>query len=242
MKGEGNPVTSADEQAEHFLVEELSKLLPGVNILAEESCDRSGFPLHGSTFLLVDALDGTREFIELGREFTVNIALVEGGKPRAGAICAPALNQTWCGGEQAFSAITKSCVSIAAEDWRSIRTRPRPENGLTAVWSRYYLDAQTKALLARLPLAASSSVGASLKFCRIAEGSADVYPRLSPAMEWDIAAGDAILTAAGGAVFDARGEKLRYGKRWENYRVGQFVAWGDPQGASLFQRSGVHPV
>jgi 3'(2'), 5'-bisphosphate nucleotidase len=235
FKNDASPVSDADERAEAFLLAELSRRLPGVPAIAEEGAARGETPKvthpHDGAFLLIDPLDGTREFVEREKEFTVNVALVEGGRPRAGAIYAPALGLLWFGGTRAYSAqVDPGAPLPPSETWRELHTRRRPVSGLVALASRSHLDEQTRAFLDRAGVAERISAASSLKFCRIAEGVADVYPRFGPTMEWDIAAGDAILTAAGGAVLGLDGAPFRYGKAAQDYRNGPFIAWGDPWG------------
>ena len=180
-------------------------------------------------FILVDPLDGTREFIARNGEFTVNVALVERGQPIAGAVYAPALERLWFAGERAFA-----CAAPVGADLPPPRLggrcalAPRPP-ALTALASRSHGDPATEAFLAGLPIADRRSAGSSLKFCVIAEGEGDVYPRFGPTMEWDTAAGDAVLRAAGGVVLAVEGGPLVYGKIAAGLRNGGFVAWGDPR-------------
>jgi 3'(2'),5'-bisphosphate nucleotidase len=182
-------------------------------------------------FILVDPLDGTREFISRNGEFTVNIALVDHGRPILGAVYAPVLKRLWLGAE------TASVIDVApgqrlseGRDARAIRCRPAPP-ALVAVASRSHSDEQTEAFLARLPVGERRSAGSSLKFCLVAEALADVYPRFGPTMEWDTAAGDAVLRAAGGTVLALSGEPMRYGKTEAGFRNSGFVAWGDVSAA-----------
>ncbi len=174
-------------------------------------------------------LDGTREFIARRREFTVNVALIEDGAPKAGAVYAPALGELWFAGARAFFArVAPGAPLPARENWRRLHTRRRPQDGMTALVSRSHLDAETEAFLARENIKARIDAGSSLKFCRLAEGAADIYPRFGPTMEWDTAAGDAVLRGAGGAVLTPEGAPLRYGKAAENYGNGPFIGYGDP--------------
>lgn len=230
-KSDGSPVTLADERAEAIICGRLARLLPKTPVVAEERVaagDR--IPIAGR-FLLVDPLDGTKEFISRNGEFTINVALVESGRPIAGAVYAPALARLWFGGERAF--VCDVPVGAAMPEpalWRPIYVRPAPGR-LVAMASRSHADHATEAFLGRLPLAERRSIGSSLKFCVLAEGLADVYPRFGPTMEWDTAAGDAVLRAAGGTVLDTSGRPLSYGKTGVDLRNGAFVAWGDPAAA-----------
>ena len=185
----------------------------------------------GARFFLVDPLDGTREFLARNGEFTINVALIEGCAPVAGAVYAPASGRLWFAGEAAFF-----CEALVGDDlpdetlWRRLRTRSAPPRWV-ALASRSHGDPETEAFLAQLPIGECRTAGSSLKFCVIAEGGADVYPRFAPTMEWDTAAGDAVLRAAGGVVLDASGEPLAYGKVGAGLRNGGFVAWGDANAA-----------
>jgi 3'(2'), 5'-bisphosphate nucleotidase len=233
-KDDNSPVCEADERVEALLLHELARLLPGVPIVAEESAAAGRTPAHERAFLLVDPLDGTREFIAHGAEFTINIALVEDGAPRAGAIFAPALARIWFGGARAFGVAVEPGHALPPRgEWRTLRARRRPKEGMVALVSRSHLDEETLAFLDRNNIRHRVAAASSLKFCRLAEGEADVYPRYGPTMEWDTAAGDAILRAAGGVVLDPAGRPFRYGKADQAYRNGPFIAWGDAESATL---------
>ena len=222
-KADHSPVSEADEAAEELLVPGVQKLLPGVPILAEEAVSRDGLVDVGSEFVLIDPLDGTKEFVSRNGEFTVNIALVRDGVPVAGCVYAPALGRMYVGGTTARSGPVQPGDTDAVLS--PMTTRPYPDV-LVAVASRSHRDAQTDAFLADLGVAETRSAGSSLKFCLVAEGSADVYPRFGPTMEWDTAAGDAVLRAAGGTVTNPDGTVFRYGKADTGFRNGSFVAWG----------------
>ncbi|MCU1590103.1 MAG: cysQ [Frankiales bacterium] len=222
-KADSSPVSEADEAAEALLVPGVATLLPGVPILAEEAVSRDGLLDVGSEFVLIDPLDGTKEFVSRNGEFTVNIALIRAGVPVAGCVYAPALDQIYVGGTTAARGTVRPGGEVTG--LRPMRTRPYPAE-LVAVASRSHADAQTAEFLAELGVASTRSAGSSLKFCLVAGGSADVYPRFGPTMEWDTAAGDAVLRAAGGTVADAAGATFRYGKAAEGFRNGAFVAWG----------------
>ena len=231
QKGDGSPVTEADLRAQEKILAFLAKELPGAPVVSEEDVgERAEFDPMGR-FILVDPLDGTREFIARNGEFTVNVALIEGGAPVAGAVFAPVLGKLWVGGAGAFCAEGIVGDSAPRDRWRPIKTRPAPA-ALTALASRSHLDPDTAAFLARLPIAERRSAGSSLKFCVVAEGEADVYPRFGPTMEWDTAAGHAVLLAAGGIVLTPEGAPLRYGKQAASLRNGSFIAWGDPNAIS----------
>ena len=234
LKEDQSPVSEADERVEEHLFAALARDLPGVPIIAEESAARGERAEHGDAFLLIDPIDGTREFLARSSEFTVNLALVVAQTPIAGAIFAPAQNRLWFAGARAFTAQALPGGALPSQqDWRAIKTRPRPVQGLNALVSKSHLDAETESFLARTPVIARTPMGSSIKFCLVAEGAADVYPRFGRTMEWDTAAGDAILRAAGGAVLDPHGAPLVYGKTQDLYRNGPYIAWGDPQAATL---------
>jgi 3'(2'), 5'-bisphosphate nucleotidase len=207
LKEDRSPVTEADEIAEGIILDALRSLLPGVPVVAEESAAKGVLPETGERFVLVDPLDGTKEFLNRNGEFTV-----------AGCIYAPAIDAMFAAGRHAWRDDGGGETRLAV--------RPYPKVGLTALCSRSHPDPASDALLARLPIAARVEAGSSLKFCRVAEGVADVYPRFGPTMEWDIAAGHAILAAAGGRVVDPDGAAIRYGKRHSGYRNAAFIAWG----------------
>ena len=228
FKGDGSPVSAADEAAEAFILARLRNIVPGLPVIAEEAAAAGHIPAAASTFVLVDPLDGTREFISRNGEFTVNIALIENGAPIAGAVYAPVLAALWHGGAKAQGATVAPGARLAgASEHRTLHVRPTPAEGMTALASRSHGDKRTEAFLAGLPIRERIAAGSSLKFCRIAEGGADVYPRFGPTMEWDTAAGDAVLRAAGGITCTPEGTPLRYGKAGDGYRNGAFVAWGD---------------
>jgi 3'(2'),5'-bisphosphate nucleotidase len=227
-KPDGSPVTLADERSEAIICSLLADVLPRTPVIAEEMTSTGRKVQVADRFLLVDPLDGTKEFISRNGEFTINVALIERGRPVAGAVYAPAVARLWFGGGRAFAcdvAVGAGLPEPAA--WRPIRARAAPER-LVVMASRSHADAETEAFLARLPVAERRTAGSSLKFCLIAEGLADVYPRFGTTMEWDTAAGDAVLRAAGGVVLEASGVPLAYGKTDASLRNGAFVAWGDP--------------
>lgn len=233
-KADGSPVTEADMRAEDLILERLAQLYPSIPVIAEERMAAGQKAALGETFILVDPLDGTKEFIHRRDEFTVNIALIEKGRPIAGAIYAPALERLWIGGRQgAFTlaiapgAAWSAQPRIMAERMEPIHTRAWPHEHAIGVASRSHADAETDAYLTRFHVQERRSQGSSLKFCLVASGQADLYPRFSPTMEWDIAAGDAILTAAGGCVLTPEGALFPYGKMDHTFRNGAFIAWGD---------------
>jgi 3'(2'), 5'-bisphosphate nucleotidase len=221
-KPDGSPVCQADLRAEQLILARLAALLPDVTVIAEESFAPGGGPVP-ERFLLVDPLDGTREYLAGHRDFTVNIALIEGGHPVAGAICAPALNQVYVAGATAYRMELAASGMLGAN--KPIVTRAAGA-GLHAVASRSHLNAATEQWLQQRPIVELLRAGSSLKFCLIARGDADVYPRLAPTMEWDTAAGHAILNAAGGCVLGLDGSPLRYGKKDAGFKNAGFIAWG----------------
>ena len=228
QKADKSLVCDADERAEAIILEGLAKRLPRIPVVAEEAASRGEKPCCGRAFILVDPVDGTREFLHKNGEFTINIALILDGVPRAGAVYAPASNRMWMAGAHAYAfTVAPGAALPPASERREIHVRDNPKLGLVALASRSHADPQTEAFLARLPIAERRCAGSSLKFCIVAEGEADVYPRFGQTMEWDTAAGDAVLRAAGGAVVDEHGTALIYGKAERQYRNGPFVAWGD---------------
>jgi len=225
-KLDGSPVTIADRHAELIILERLARAFPVIPVLAEEEACAGRIPDLGTRFFCVDPLDGTKGFLQRNGEFTVNIALVEAGEPSAGVIYAPDSKLLYAGarGEGAFR-IRGGGASEA------IATRPRPAAGLTGIGSRNHAAAGTAERNAALGITAYVPSGSSLKFCLVAEGTADVYPRYGPTCEWDTAAGQAILAAAGGRVLalDADGREtgpLRYGKADRRFENPHFIAWG----------------
>lgn len=231
-KSDGSPVTDADDACEAIILKRLAMWLPNLPVLAEEAAARGEKMVVGQAFILVDPVDGTREFLIHNGEFTVNIGLIVDAAPRAGVVYAPALGKLWIGGATASTCeVAPGAALPPPGERRVIHARAAPSPGLTALVSRSHADPATEAFLAKLPVNERRSAGSSLKFCVVAEGHADVYPRFGQTMEWDTAAGDAVLRAAGGIVFDRAGRPLRYGKAEVQFRNGPFVAWGDPKAA-----------
>jgi 3'(2'), 5'-bisphosphate nucleotidase len=231
-KEDASPVTAADEAAQTIILDGLRRCLPGLPIVSEESDHRGMQP--GPHFALVDPLDGTKEFISGRDDFTVNIAMIRDGTPRLGVVGAPAMGLIWRGivGDQAERLrLAPGHPAEAATERIAIQARKAPAAGLTAAVSRSHLDSATVEFLARLPVRDQVGAGSAIKFCRIAEGSADVYPRFGTTCEWDIAAGHAVVLAAGGAVMAADGAPLSYGHGERDFRVPGFIAWGDPAAA-----------
>jgi len=227
LKSDGSPVTQADIKAEHLIRARLAEIMPNLTIIAEESFEAGCSDPAPESFLLVDPLDGTREFLSGQTDFTVNIALIGAGQPIVGAICAPALDQVYLGGATAFRAdLQPGGVLPALQALTVMEASPVPGSDMRAVASRSHPDPKTERFLGGLPITERRSAGSSLKFCLIARGEADVYPRLAPTMEWDTAAGHAILNAAGGSVRGLDGSPLRYGKADVGFKNDGFIAWG----------------
>ena len=229
-KSDGSPVTEADLAADRIIADGLARLAPDIPTLSEERATQDG-GRRLETFFLVDPLDGTKEFVAGRDEFTVNLALVSNGTPLLGIVGAPALGLIWRGlvgqgtGHRAERLATAGGIGAAAP----IRTRPFPKAGQPwiAAVSRSHGDAATEAFIDARPGAVRKTLGSAVKFARIAEGAADIYPRLAPTSEWDVAAGHALVTAAGGKVTDPAGAALRFGAG-KDFIVPAFVAWGDP--------------
>jgi 3'(2'), 5'-bisphosphate nucleotidase len=223
-KGDGSPVTDADAAAETLIVERLRQLYPGTPVVAEEEMAAGVTPVAASRFFLVDPLDGTKEFLSRSGDFTVNIALIEDGRPIAGVVYAPAYRLIYAGREDQGARMAETEAG-KARAWRDIAARPPTGAGLAVLASRSHMSAETKDFIARFKVTDMSSVGSSLKFCRIASGDADLYPRMGRTMEWDTAAGDAVLRAAGGGVYTMDGARLRYGKRNQTGDVDYANPW-----------------
>lgn len=227
-KADGSPVTEADLAADQVIGEGLARLFPGIPSLSEERLHLATPPYAGSLFL-IDPLDGTKEFVAGRQEFTVNIALIVDGKPLLGIVGAPALGLIWRGlvGRGAERVEVGTDLSVATVT--PIRTRAAPAAGKpwTAAVSRSHGDPRSEAFIASRPGAIRQAFGSALKFCRVAEGHADIYPRLAPTCEWDVAAGHAVVVAAGGKVTDAHGNAVRFGGNREDFIVPEFIAWGD---------------
>lgn len=226
-KGDGSPVTDADLAADRIIGEGLKRIAPELAALSEERLSEARPPYRAS-FFLIDPLDGTKEFLAGRGEFTVNLALVTGGVPVLGIICAPALGLIWRGlvGRGAERLRLEPSGEVARE---AIRTRPAPKRGepWIAAVSRSHGDAATEAFIDARPGAIRQMLGSAVKFARLAEGAVDIYPRLAPTSEWDVAAGHALVTAAGGKVTDGKGKPLRFGEGHSGFVVPAFIAWGD---------------
>jgi 3'(2'), 5'-bisphosphate nucleotidase len=223
-KQDASPVTAADHAAEAIILAHLARIAPDIPVIAEEEVAAGRIPKVAGEFFLVDPLDGTKEFIAKRGDFTVNIALIRDGLPVLGVVYAPANEKLFAGdvaARKAFRSAQKPDPAHRAERV-AIHVRQAPTQGLTAVASRSHSNRETEAYLARSNVVDTVSVGSSLKFCLVAAGEADIYPRLGPTMEWDTAAGHAVLAAAGGKVLTLEGAPLRYGK--PEFRNPSFIA------------------
>lgn len=225
-KADGSPVTAADHEAEAVILEGLARLLPGVPVLAEEQAAAGRLPPASDLMVAVDPLDGTREFIAQNGEFTVNIGLVARGAPVAGVVYAPARARLWLGAGRGAEAMTVAPGAglDRASGRGPIRTRPLPPEGPLALVSRSHPEPRVEAFLAGRGVTRRQPMGSSLKFAVIAEGGAEVTARFAPIAEWDIAAGHAVLAAAGGSVTQPDGSALVYGRAEEGFRTQAYVA------------------
>ncbi|MEM5473597.1 3'(2'),5'-bisphosphate nucleotidase CysQ [Hoeflea sp. AS60] len=225
IKSDSTPVTQADRAAEAVILAHLTEQFPGVPVVAEEMAEDGKCPNStGASYFLVDALDGTGDFIAGRNEFTVNVALIRDLKPVAGVVYAPALGRIWSGsGSKAYVAEVTADGEI--RDRKEIRTRALPKTPVALV-SLSHREPETQAWLDKLPAHETTHIGSSLKFCLVAEGKADVYPRLVCLHQWDIAAGDAVLRAAGGITLGLDGKPLEYGVDNSDFDCGRFVCWG----------------
>ena len=230
-KEDGSPVTDADRAAEELILNDLARLTPGVVVVAEESASVIGDALDpAKPFFLVDPLDGTKDFVRGGKDFTVNIGLIRDGEPVFGVIYAPAIQCLY------YTRAPGEAVSMRLSPTRGqpaenlvptpMHTREPPGGRLTVLASRSHLNEKTSQFIARLDVAETLQFSSSLKFGVLADGGADVYPRLAPTSEWDTAAGHAILNAAGGCVISEDGGPLTYGKIERGFLNPGFIAWG----------------
>jgi 3'(2'), 5'-bisphosphate nucleotidase len=206
QKSDSSPVTAADRAAELIILAALARAAPGVPVIAEEEVAAGRIPAHGDRYFLVDPLDGTKEFVRGGDDYTVNIGLIEGGAPKLGVVFSPARGTLHSGliGEGAW-------LEDGLER-RAIHTRERGAQLLAVASKSHFTQNTADYLEATIGVCEQVSIGSSLKFCIVAEGEADIYPRLSPTCEWDTAAGHAVLLAAGGRVDGPDGQPLKYGK------------------------------
>jgi len=229
-KADGSPVTEADLAADRIIAAGLAQLAPKIPSLSEERAASVELPCENS-FFLIDPLDGTKEFVAGRNEFTVNLALVTHGTPLLGIVSAPALGLVWRG------IVGRGAERLTFAEGKQllerVRTRPHPPGGQpwTVAVSRSHGDARTEAFIAARPAAVRCELGSAVKFGRLAEGAVDIYPRLSPTSEWDVAAGHAVVAAAGGTITDSKGAALRFGAGGKHFIVPEFIAWGDPRAA-----------
>jgi 3'(2'), 5'-bisphosphate nucleotidase len=229
-KADGSPVTEADLAADRIIAEGLAWLAPEIPALSEERVHSAKPPYEGS-FFLIDPLDGTKEFVAGRSEFTVNVALVTNGTPLLGIIGAPGLGLVWRGLVGGGAERLKTGGGFLAEPIRT-RALPRPGEPWIVAVSRSHGDSRTEGFIAARPGAVRQMLGSAVKFGRVAEGGADIYPRLAPTSEWDVAAGHAVVTAAGGKITDAQGNDVRFGRGGGDFIVPEFIAWGDPAAAA----------
>lgn len=221
-KGDDSPVTAADLAAHHVIVDALAQLTPDIPVLSEESAHlisvdaRRQWP----RLWLVDPLDGTREFVKRNGEFSVNIALIEHGVATQGIIQQPTSGDVW------WAAQGQGAWRLRDADWTRLHCRTPAPAPLRIAASRSHRDARTEALLAQVPEAEVIQQGSSLKFCRMAEGDIDLYPRFGPTSEWDTAAGQVIVEQAGGVLLDLQQRPFRYNQR-DTLLNGEFIAAGD---------------
>jgi 3'(2'), 5'-bisphosphate nucleotidase len=221
-------LTEADGLAEALILARLADAEPALQVIAEEAVAGGVMPEHGSRFALVDPLDGTKEFVAKNGEFTVNIAIIEHGRPVMGVVYAPALHRLFVAESPSFAWQAKAAPDGPPPKKREpLRIRPAPFAGLTAVASKSHRSPETDAWLARYSITDIVGAGSALKFCLVAAGEADVYPRLGRTMEWDTAAGQAVVEAAGGRVLTLDGAPLLYGKRARGYDNPDFIVYGD---------------
>ena len=228
-KDDSSPVTIADKAAEEIILRDLANIEPEIPVLAEEAVSEGIIPEIGDQFFLVDPLDGTKEFIKKSDEFTVNIALIENGIPVFGIVYAPATEKlfvTLGEGEACIAkvAIDKQFENLEELNLKILKTKQGDPAAMRVVASKSHMTNETKSYLEKLNVAELVSAGSSLKFCMLAEGLADIYPRFGPTMEWDTAAGHAVLIAAGGTVVLEDGSPFIYGKTEQKYLNPYFIA------------------
>ena len=224
-KADKSPVTQADRDAEHLLTARLKELTPGVQIIGEEACSEE-MPQHmEGLFYLLDPLDGTRDFVAKRNNFTVNIGLVAGDAPIAGVIYAPVHEKLYFSGSQsAFRLAIAPDGDLDISQAQAIRANEIAPDGIKVIASRSHRDEKTDQMIASLNVSDTIQAASSYKFCLVADGTADFYPRFGRTMEWDTAAGQAILEAAGGVVTDEDGTRLSYGKLQRGLDNPSFIA------------------
>ncbi len=228
LKNDRSPFTAADLAAEAIILAGLERHAAGIPVIAEESVAAGRTPEPSARFFLVDPLDGTKEFLNRNGEFTVNIALIDETRPVMGVVFAPAVRRLfWAAADAgAFEAEVSESGAITQTAAKALRARPVPATGLRALVSRSHGDAATEEWCNSRNVTVRVPAGSSLKFCLIAAGEADVYPRFGRTMEWDTAAGQAVLCAAGGRVLTLEGEPLAYGKKAQSFANPAFIAEG----------------
>jgi len=244
-KADRSPVTAADRQAEEIILMGLARLAPGVPVIAEEEVAAGRIPDIRGSFFLVDPLDGTNGFIKGVPEFTINIGLIEAGRPVFGLLYAPALSDfyvTLAPDEAVNAHIGPDAGVTRLGECGLQRLRGRDPNprALVALTSQAHLNRATEVFLARYNVIERRALASSLKFGLIARGEADFYPRLGPTREWDTAAGHAVLAAAGGAVTDIGGAPLLYGNAACGFESPEFVAWGRGSVAGSMKLAAAH--
>ncbi|MGI9426300.1 MAG: 3'(2'),5'-bisphosphate nucleotidase CysQ [Hyphomicrobiaceae bacterium] len=238
-KVDQTPVTIADQEAEALIASALQDIRPDIPIVGEEAASAGALPPSSSTYFLVDPLDGTRDFIAGREEFTVNIALVVAGQPVLGVVYQPPTGRLFMtvASDQALEAIVPVDENISSLDQITasrIATVAADQDNIRVAVSRSHRSAKLDAKLDQLNFSQRLKSGSSIKFCLVARGDADVYPRLTSISEWDTAAGHAIVTSAGGAVVGLDGQPLAYANVEGGYRVAPFVVWGEPDLAKIY--------
>lgn len=220
-KEDNSPLTAADLAVDAYLCRELASKFPDIQVVTEERAATHVEPVSGGLFFLVDPIDGTKEFVAERGEFTINIGLIENGAPIAGAVCAPAVNRLFVGafGEGSF----ERPFDGNADAFKPLVPAKPDNNALNVIASRSHLTEQTSTFIEANKVAKTVNAGSSLKFCLLAAAEADLYPRFGPTMEWDTAAGHAVLSAAGGFVEEISRVQLKYGK--PDYRNPNFIAY-----------------
>lgn len=242
IKGDGSPVTVADRATEEMIINDLARIAPGIMVIGEESAGvmPEGFN-QDDPFFLVDPLDGTRDFVKGGKEFSINIALIEKRAPVFGLIYAPALQILYVtlGADNAVCAklVPERGESLDTLSHKPLKTRDPSPSALKVLLSKSHLNDDTENFVSKLPGAEKTQLGSSLKFAVLADGGADLYARIAPTFEWDTAAGHAILNAAGGAVLTTDGKPLTYGKRETQLMNPAFVAWGKERTRAIMQQN-----
>lgn len=237
-KGDGSPVTVADRRAEAIILSGLAEIAPAIPVVAEEEVADGRCPDPGARFFLVDPLDGTRGFAEGGpASFTVNIGLVSDGRPVLGAVYAPATGELWAGaGDTAFGCRCDPATALEIAPRKPLRVAAR-----TGAWrlvgSRSFGGPKFKAFAKAVGAASTAEESSSIKFCRIASGDADIYPRFGPMKEWDVAAGHAVLAAAGGGVMGLDAAAIRYGRATEHFDLDGLVAFGGAHAEAAARRA-----